>query len=206
MEPAQFFKQEMILENDHSRLEPLEEMHYEQLLPIAMQTEIWEFTSVSVQTESDFRSYFDEALAERRNQAGYAFAVFDKNKKTYAGCTRYGNISFQHKRLEIGWTWYSPSLQRTGINKATKFLLLEFAFATLGMNRVELKTSLTNIKSQGAMLKIGAVKEGILRRHMVNPNGSLRDSVYFSFIAEDWPAIKKSIFPGFVNQRNDAKP
>jgi RimJ/RimL family protein N-acetyltransferase len=193
-----FFEEVYVLENERSRLEPLAEKHYNELLPIAMEKEIWEFTSVAVNTEADFRKYFNEALEERKQGLSYPFAIYDKQSGIYAGCTRFGTIVFPHKRLEIGWTWYKPSLQRTGINKATKFLLLSFGFEKLDLNRIELKTSLTNIKSQGAMLKIGAIKEGIFRRHMINPNGSIRDSVFFSFIREDWPGIKQSVFKEFV--------
>ncbi len=198
MNAAQFFEEDNILENERARLEPLNEGHYNELLPIAMEKEIWEFTSVAVNNEADFRKYFNEALQEKTLQLSYPFAIYDKLHGMYAGCTRFGTIVLPHKRLEIGWTWYKPSLQRSGINKATKFLLLSFGFEKLDLNRIELKTSLTNIKSQGAMLKIGAVKEGVLRRHMVNPNGSMRDSVFFSFIKEEWPGIKESIFKEFV--------
>ncbi|MEO8772614.1 MAG: GNAT family protein [Ferruginibacter sp.] len=197
MNTDNFFEQEHLLENERARLEPLSEKHYNDLLSIAMEKEIWEFTTVAVNNEADFRKYFNNALEERKNDLAYPFAIYDKKFQCYAGCTRFGSIVFPHKRLEIGWTWYKPSLQRTGINKATKFLLLSFGFETLDLNRIELKTSLTNIKSQGAMLKIGAVKEGILRHHMVNPSGALRDSVYFSFIKEEWPEIKQRIFGNF---------
>ena len=198
MNTGNFFREEYILENKRARLEPLAERHYNELLPVAMKKEIWEFTSVNVKNEAEFRPYFDEAIEERNNSLSYPFAIYDKQFEKYAGSTRFGTICFPHKRLEIGWTWYDPALQRTGINKASKFLLLSFGFELLGLNRIELKTSLTNIKSQGAMLKIGAVKEGIFRRHMVNENGTLRDSVYFSFIKEEWPEIKRSIFKEFT--------
>ena len=194
-----FTEQEFILENERARLEPLAEKHFNELLPIAMEREIWEFTSADVKTEADFRRYFNTALAERKTGNSYPFAIYDKQEKCYAGCTRYGNISMLNKRVEIGWTWYKPSLQRTGINKACKILLLNFGFDKLDLNRVELKTSLLNLKSQGAMLKIGAVKEGILRRHMIAENGSVRDTVYFSFIKEEWPEIKATIFKEFDN-------
>ena len=193
-----FFEQEIILQNDRSKLEPLTENHYQHLLPIALQTEIWEFTGAKVKNEADFRRYFDTALTERKSGRSYPFAIFDKQQNQYAGCTRYANISFTDKRLEIGWTWYNPSLQRSGINKATKILLLSFGFEQLDLNRIELKTSLLNLKSQGAMLKIGAVKEGVLRRHSINEDGLVRDTVYFSFIKEEWPAVKKNIFKEFL--------
>ncbi|MEO6489871.1 MAG: GNAT family protein, partial [Ferruginibacter sp.] len=128
----------------------------------------------------------------------YPFAIYDKQAGCYAGCTRYGNISFLNKRVEIGWTWYNPSLQRSGINKACKFLLLTFGFEQLDLNRIELKTSSINLKSQGAMLKIGAIKEGLLRKHMIAENGNVRDTVYFSFIKEEWPEVKARIFAEFV--------
>lgn len=192
-----FFEQAFTLENERARLEPLTKKHFPELLPIAMKKEIWEFTSASVNNEADFLRYFNIALEERKAGSSYPFAVFDKLHDKYAGCTRYANISFLNKRLEIGWTWYHPTLQRTGINKACKFLLLNFGFKQLHLNRIELKTNLLNVKSQGAMLKIGAVKEGILRRHSIAENGTVRDTVYFSFIKEEWPAIRQSVFKEF---------
>ncbi len=198
MNTLNFFNEEFVLENERARLEPLTEKHYPWLLPVAMEKELWEFTSVTIKDEADFKGYFNEALSERKQGLSYPFAIYDKKAGRYAGSTRFGSIVFSHKRLEIGWTWYHPSLQRTGINKACKFLLLSFAFETIGLNRVELKTSLLNLKSQGAMLKIGAIKEGIFRRHMINQDGSLRDSVMFSFIGEEWPEIKQTIFKEFV--------
>ena len=197
MNTEHFCEELHVLENERARLEPLDEKHYTALLPLAMEREIWEFTSADIRNEPDFRRYFDTALAERNDGVSYPFAVYDKQAGRYAGCTRYANISFPNKRLEIGWTWYKPSLQRTGINKACKFLLLSFGFEKLDLNRVELKTSLQNLKSQGAMLKIGAVKEGILRRHSISENGQVRDTVYFSFIKEEWTKVKEGIFEEF---------
>ncbi len=195
---AIFFEQGQILENERARLEPLTEKHFELLLPIAMNTQLWEFTGAKVRSEADFKRYFDTAIKEKKAESSYPFAIFDKQHDQYAGCTRYGNISFPNKRVEIGWTWYHPALQRTGINKACKFLLLNFGFEILQLNRIELKTSALNLKSQGAMLKIGAVKEGVLRNHMINEDGIVRDTVYFSFIKHEWPAIKENIFKEFL--------
>ncbi|HQW83328.1 MAG TPA: GNAT family protein [Ferruginibacter sp.] len=197
-----FFDKELVLQNNRSKLEPLSEKHYKQLLPIAMHTALWEFTGAKIRNENDFRKYFDTAINERKLGISYPFAIFDKQKNQYAGSTRYANISFPNKRLEIGWTWYHPALQRSGINKATKILLLTFGFEILGLNRIELKTSSLNIKSQGAMLKIGATKEGTLRNHMLNDDGIIRDTVYFSFIKEEWPHIKNSIFKEFNTDKS----
>jgi RimJ/RimL family protein N-acetyltransferase len=192
-----FFEKDHLLENEHARIEPLAEKHFGLLLPIAMHTELWEFTGAKVRSEADFKRYFDTALSEKNAGNSYPFAIFDKQNNQYAGSTRYGNISFPNKRVEIGWTWYHPALQRSGINKACKFLLLSFGFETLGLNRIELKTSSLNLKSQGAMLKIGAIKEGVLRSHMINEDGLVRDTMYFSFIAPEWPQVKKTIFKEF---------
>lgn len=200
MDTEHFCEELHVLENERAKLEPLCEKHFMNLFAIAMQREIWEFTSAKVRNEEDFSRYFNTALNERRLGLSYPFAVYDKESGIYAGCTRYGNISFPNRRLEIGWTWYKPSLQRTGINKACKFLLLSYGFETLDLNRIELKTSILNLKSQGAMLKIGAVKEGILRKHMIAEDGTVRDTVYFSFIKEDWQGIKQNIFQEFYQK------
>ncbi len=198
MNACNFFDQEFILENDRVRLEPLTEKHFEVLLPVAMNKELWEFTGAKVSDEAGFLRYFNTTLTEKKTGHAYPFAIFDKQHDRYAGSTRFGNISFPNKRIEIGWTWYHPDLQRTGINKACKFLLLSFGFETLGLNRIELKTSSLNLKSQGAMLKIGAVKEGVLRRHMINEDGLVRDTMYFSFITQEWSGIKQTIFKEFI--------
>lgn len=192
-----FFSGEIVLENDRARLEPLTEHHYAHLWPVAQQEEIWQFTSARVKNEEDFKRYFYQALTERENGLSYPFAIFDKQHNRYAGSTRFGNISFEHKRLEIGWTWYHPELQRTGLNRACKFLLLRYGFETLGLKRIELKTSSTNERSQLAISKIGASKEGILRKHMINEDGSRRDSVLFSILDDEWSAIKQTVFASF---------
>lgn len=192
-----FFTQELILENERARLEPLMEKHYELLWPVAQQKELWKYTSVIAYTEEDYKKYFNQALKERKIAISYPFAIFDKQENRYAGSTRFTNISFEHKKVEIGWTWYHPDLQKTGLNRACKFLLLRYGFETLGLHRIELKTSLTNEKSQIAIAKIGATREGVLRKHMINADGSRRDTVFFSILDEEWPDIKQRIFPAF---------
>ncbi len=183
-----------MLENDRVRLEPLEEKHFISLWPVAMHTDIWKFTIATIRTENDFRKYFDEALSEKQKGISYPFAVFDKATQSYAGSTRYGSFSKEHKRMEIGWTWYGPEFQGTGLNKACKYLLLKYGFINLCLNRIELKTSLLNKRSQRAMEKLGAVREGVFRNHIVNMDGTIRNSVYFSFIKDDWEETQKKYF------------
>jgi len=192
------FDQQIILEDDIVRIEPLEEKHFELLLPTAMEPALWLFTVAKINSPESFRKYFDTALEEKRNKRSYPFAYYDKQKQQYVGSTRFGNIEFAHKKVEIGWTWIQPSLQGTGFNKHCKFLLLSFGFETLGLNRIELKTSMLNLKSQKAMLKIGAIKEGVFRKNIINDDGTLRDTVYFSFINDEWPEIKQRIFKEFM--------
>ena len=189
-----FFDQLIILEDELVRIEPLEERHFELLLPTAMEASLWLFTVAKINSVDTFRKYFDTALEEKKNKRSYPFAYYHKLQQQYVGSTRFANIEFPHKKLEIGWTWIHPSLQGTGFNKHCKFLLLQFGFETLGLNRIELKTNSLNLKSQKAMRKIGAVEEGTFRKNIINDDGTLRNTVYFSFINDEWPGIKQSIF------------
>ena len=193
-----FFEQEIVLEDELVRIEPLQEKHFELLMPTAMEGSLWLFTVAKIDSREAFRKYFDTAMEEKQNRKSYPFAYYHKLQQRYVGSTRFGNIEFAHKKTEIGWTWIHPSLQGTGFNKHCKFLLLSFGFETLGLNRVELKTSHLNLKSQKAMLKIGATKEGVFRKNIINDDGTLRNTVYFSFINDEWPAIKENIFREFM--------
>lgn len=198
MDYTGFFEQQVILEDELVRIEPLEEKHFELLLPTALEESLWLFTVARINSAETFRKYFDMAMEEKRNKRCYPFAYYSKLQQQYVGSTRFGNIDFPNKKLEIGWTWINPSLQGTGFNKHCKFLLLSYGFEKLGLNRIELKTSHLNLKSQKAMLKIGAVKEGLFRKHTINDDGSIRHTVYFSFINDEWPAIKNSVFKEFI--------
>ncbi|UAY50728.1 GNAT family N-acetyltransferase [Ferruginibacter albus] len=197
MSTDNFFEENIVLENDIARLEPLEEKHFEHLLPLALDRSLWLYTINKINTEADFRTYFDTAVNERTQQLSYPFAIFDKAFNKYAGSTRYHTISFPNKRVEIGQTWIHSYFHGSGLNKACKFLLLSFGFDELHLNRIELKTNNLNKRSQKAMLKIGAVQEGILRRHIINDDGTIRDTVYFSFIAEEWNTIRNTVFKEF---------
>jgi RimJ/RimL family protein N-acetyltransferase len=195
-----FPSQHILLENNRARLEPLEEKHFAPLWEIAQHKEIWEFTTAKINSEADFRNYFDTALQERKAGLSYVWAIFDKQANQYGGCTRYGNISLPHKRVEIGWTWYAPALQRTGLNRNCKFLLLSYGFEKLELNRIELRTSHLNTRSQKAIEDIGAIKEGVLRRHMIAEDGFVRNTVCYGFIKEEWPEVKGRIFGGYISE------
>lgn len=186
------------LENHRVRLVPLTLDHMEPLSEIAYtQKELTRY-SASLRHDPDLlRAYIEGALAERAAGTRYPFCIFDKQTGRFAGSSSYGNITNAHKRLEIGWTWIGKEFQRTGLNRNCKFLLLSYAFETLGCERVELKTDSRNQQSRTAITGIGAKEEGMLRRHMLMPDGAWRDTVYYSILLSEWPEIKARVFKGF---------
>jgi RimJ/RimL family protein N-acetyltransferase len=172
------------------RLEPLAEAHREPLRRAGAMAEIWEHMP-SKASGAGFDTWFEAALAVVRDGREAAWAVVDHG--AVVGSTRYMAIEPGHRRLEIGHTWYAPSVWATKVNPACKLALLRHAFETLGFNRVELKTDIRNLRSQAAIAKLGATKEGVFRAHMVRPDGSLRDTVYFSIVRDEWPAVRRRL-------------
>ena len=198
MDENNFFTEDIMLENNRAKLTPLKTSDINELDKIAYDPSLWKLGMSNIKQQKDLEEYIDNALQERSVKSSYPFLIFDKQTNSVAGSTRYGNISFVNKRLEIGWTWIHPIHQGTGLNKACKFLLLQFAFEELKFKRVELKTDVLNQQSQKAMRKIGAKEEGIFRSHSITSTGRIRDSIFFSIIKEEWPEIKTSIFKEFV--------
>lgn len=121
------------------------------------------------------------------------FVTVLKSGGQVVGCTRFGNIVPAHRRAEIGWTWVGKPWQRSGVNTEAKFLMLSHAFEVWQCIRVELKTDFLNQKSRTAILRLGAREEGVLRQHMVAPDGRLRDTVYYSILDREWPAVKAAL-------------
>jgi RimJ/RimL family protein N-acetyltransferase len=150
-----------------------------------MEASLWELTTVRVRNREEMAGYIEAA----QGGGQLAFAVVDRASGRVAGSTRYMNYEPGHRRVEIGSTWYGLEFQRTAVNTECKYLLLRHGFEELGMNRVEMKTDMRNERSQRAMERIGATREGVLRRHMVVP-GHVRDTVYYSVIAEEWAGVK----------------
>ena len=188
---------EIILEDQRVRLVPLKPIHLEALWQIAAIKELWNFTSTKINSKEDFENYFYSALIDKDAGTALPFVVIDLILDEIIGTTRYCAISLQDKRLEIGYTFYHPKVQATGLNKHVKFLLLKHGFEDLGLNRIELKTALTNKRSRHAIQKIGAKQEGIFRKHIINDDGTIRDTVYFSIINDEWPKIKSTVFEGW---------
>jgi len=173
------------------RLEPLEERHRELVRPAAQHPEIFTVTTSALGLLFD--PYIDNALKRSASGPELAFVVWHKAMDRPVGMTRYLNIEEPHRKLEIGSTWYEPSVWAGAVNPECKLLLMRHAFETLGFNRVEYKTDLRNGRSRAAILKLGAKQEGILRKHMIMADGHVRDSVYFSVIDEEWPGVKAGL-------------
>jgi N-acetyltransferase len=174
------------------QLEPLVEAHREPLRNAADDERIWRFTTMIVRGP-EFDRFFDEALAAQAAGTRIPFAVRRLTDAALVGSTSYLDVMPRNKRVEIGWTWYRPDVWATVVNPECKLLLLTNAFEVLGVNRVSLVTDRLNERSQAAIAKLGAVREGVLRSHMVVQGGRVRDSVIFSIIAAEWPAVKEKL-------------
>jgi N-acetyltransferase len=153
--------------------------------------EIWKYSTIGVFNEADLEKYIQLALDGRAQGREYPFIVFDKRSGRYAGSTRFYDIQLFHQTLQLGYTWYGKDFQGTGLNKHCKFLLLQFAFESLGMLRVEFRADLTNHRSIAAMKRIGCIEEGVLRKSLQKPDGSRRDSIILSILADEWKETVK---------------
>jgi RimJ/RimL family protein N-acetyltransferase len=139
------------------------------------------------------RAYVETALRERDEGRSLPFATVDAASGTAIGSTRFGSVSLEDGRVEIGWTWVARPWQRTPANTEAKYLMLRHAFETLGCARVELKTDALNERSRAAILRVGATQEGVLRKHMRSQEGRMRDTVYFSILDDEWPAVRAGL-------------
>lgn len=171
-------------------LEPLKREHADELLQAAKDGELWNLWYTSVGDPDALFSYIDAALKMRDEQSALPFVVRRKSDGRIVGSTRYFNVDAKNRRLEIGHTWYSRSVQRTGINTEAKLILLEHAFEKLNCIAVEFRTHWFNFDSRAAIARLGAKQDGVLRNHQVAANGTLRDTVVFSIIASEWPTVK----------------
>ena len=183
----------VVLEGTRVRLEPLRADHLADLERVAFDLPIWQWTIMGPQDAAGLRRWVDTALANQEAGTERPFATIDVASGRAVGSSRYMTIVPEHKRLEIGWTWIATAFQRTGANREAKLLQLTHAFETLGANRVEFKTHARNERSRNALAGIGATFEGVFRNHTIMPDGSLRDSAYFSVIAGEWPAVKAAL-------------
>jgi aspartate/methionine/tyrosine aminotransferase/RimJ/RimL family protein N-acetyltransferase len=183
--------QPVVLIGNHIRLEPLSENHVPGLTLAGRDPEIWRYLPYGLLNSEEKMLDHVRALLEKAILGtDLPFVVIHIESGQSVGCTRYLEISTEHKSVEIGGTWFEAAFQRTVVNTETKFLLLRYAFEDLGCIRVQFKTDLRNLRSQKALERIGAKREGVLRNHMLRADGQFRDSVYYSIIANEWTHVK----------------
>ncbi|HEX7962349.1 MAG TPA: GNAT family protein [Terriglobales bacterium] len=176
------------------RLEPLRMDHASQLYEASRDPNLWTYKPVRQPGSlTEMEQLIASVLQSQEAGACLPFAIISLDRERAVGETRYFNLMLQDHGVEIGWTWLDPSVQRTGVNTECKYLLLRHAFEAMGAIRVQLRTHHLNTNSQRAIERLGAVKEGILRNHMIMPDGSYRHSVYYSIIESEWPAIKERL-------------
>ena len=176
------------------RLEPLSEAHVPDLTIAGADESIWRYMVYGgVGGKAQMREWVREILSRQARGTDLPFAVIHLGSGRAIGSTRYLDIQPQHRGLEIGGTWYGVAYQRSAVNTECKYLLLRHAFEVLGCLRVQLKTDLRNERSQRAIERIGAVREGVLRNHMILPDDHVRSSVYYSLLDLEWPAVKAKL-------------
>ncbi|WP_413309496.1 GNAT family protein [Bacillus sp. 1P10SD] len=180
------------LEGETVRLIPISLDHLDGLWEAAKPVEIWSFTASKIRSKEEMEQMIKLAIKDREAGTQYTFTVFD-NDHHIIGSTRFLDILPAHKSVEIGSTWYHPNVWRTKVNSECKFLLLTHAFEKWNMTRVQLKTDSRNSRSQHAIARLGAVKEGVLRKDRIIADGYVRDTVYFSILTEEWPKIKTDL-------------
>ncbi len=173
------------------RLEPLRMDHASQLFEASRDPNLWTYKPVRQPGSlTEMEQLIAPVLQSQEAGACLPFAIISLDRERAVGETRYFNLMLQDHGVEIGWTWLAPSVQRTGVNTESKYLLLRHVFEAMGAIRVQLRTHHLNTNSQRAIERLGAVKEGLLRNHVIMPDGSYRHSVYYSIIESEWPAIK----------------
>lgn len=194
------------LVGQHVRLEPLTRAHAPGLFAVAGEAEIWRYLPVpEPRSLAAIAAIIESALAEAARGMRLPFAIVARADGRVCGSTSYLDIAPAHRRIEVGWTWLGAAARRTAINTECKLLLLQHAFEVRGCGRVQLKTDARNLRSQAAIERLGAKREGVLRQHMLMPDGFVRDTVMYSLIAGEWPATKRRL-QQWLGRPNEGEP
>jgi RimJ/RimL family protein N-acetyltransferase len=184
---------EPVLLGNVVRLEPMREAHLEALCAVGLDPDVTRFTPQPIRTKEQMADFVRSAIAARQARSAIPFVTVllaGGSPGTVVGTTRFMSIDPVNRRMEIGSTWIGKAWQRTRVNTEAKYLMLGHAFEVLGCLRIEFKTDSLNVRSRAALLRIGAIQEGIFRSHVITAEGRVRHSVYFSITAEDWPAVR----------------
>ena len=190
------------LEGNLVKLIPMQPEHRAGLVAAASDGKLWEIWHTSVPSEYSIDAYMEAAFAQRAANIAHPFTVLLKETGKIIGSTRFCNAVEENRRLEIGYTWYAQSMQRTGVNTECKFLLLSYAFETLDCIAVEFLTNWHNHRSRAAIARLGAKQDGVLRNHRINADGSFRDTVVFSILNSEWLNVKKSLVYAMYKERD----
>lgn len=181
------------LQGDKVILIPMKTSHKDRLLSAASDGRLWELWFTAVPSENTIDNYIHNALNEKSEGKSFPFVIVERKSGEVIGSTRYCKATPEHRRLEIGYTWYSKRSQRTGINTECKYLMLKYAFEELNCIAVEFKTNWHNLRSREAIARLGAKQDGILRNHRLNADGSYNDIVVFSITDQEWRGVEKSL-------------
>jgi len=182
-----------VLENEYARLVPLELSHEQGLADAASDGHLWQLWYTTIPAPNEMHAEIVRRLELQRQGVMLPFTVMDSRTGRIVGQTTYMNVDSQNRRVEIGSTWYAASAQRTAINTASKLLLLTHAFEQLQCIAVEFRTSWFNQQSRLAIERLGAKMDGVLRHHQYHRNGTIRDTVVYSIVAPEWPAVREHL-------------
>lgn len=186
---------DLILQTEKVLLRPLAESDFDPFLQLAQEDEaMWYYFSLNLADPLQLKKWIVLAITDRDANSRRPFTIIDKASNRIAGSMSLGNISPYDLRTEIGWSWLGKSYRSTGINKHSKFAMLQYAFETMQCERVEFKTDEENARARKGLAKLGAKEEGVLRSHMTMWNNRRRSSIYYSILKNEWPAIKETIF------------
>lgn len=191
-------KEPIQLQNHRVLLLPFTHPRNEELKDIIFKNEIWNHMGMKMQTETDYKNYVANTISDKNKGNCHPFLIIDKATDQVAGSTRYGYLNEASEKCEIGWTWYGTGFQGTGLNKACKYELLKFGFEDIGFRRIQFSADQENIRSQRAIEKLGATKEGIFRNNYIDADGRSRNDVYYSIIQEEWQIVKNRVFTEFL--------
>jgi len=187
------YKSDIILEGGRVSLRPWVEQDAELIVESATDPLVWKHTTEAISNKDDVRKYVLRAIADRESSKRYSFAIRLKDSDAIVGSSSFGNLSVKDRRVEIGWTWLAPEHHGQGLNTIIKFLMLKYCFEELTAHRVEFKTDNANPRSCGALAKIGAKRDGVLRSHTLMHDGRFRDTVYYSILNDEWPQVSSAL-------------
>lgn len=182
------------LENERAKLIPLLRTHFDILLPLSKQVDLFTYGPSDISSPEKLRAYINEACKKAEQGDAMPFLIYDKKQQAYAGSSRFGMIDMYNKVLHIGWTWLGNDFRGSGINTHMKFLMLRYAFEYMDMEKVAFRVDARNLRSRKAVEKIGGILEGVLRSKVIVKDGYRRSSACYGILKEEWPDIKSTIF------------